>query len=146
MRRDRRRVTEATLLAAIFSGLPSTLDALVRRGGVRAAAAYVYDTTRAIGTLVAPGRPGFARGALVHLGISAVCAEGLARALPRDPSLATGAAAGLAIGVVNVAIIGRLFPAIRALPLLPQLADNVAFGAVVASVLDRPGALRARRG
>ena len=98
---------------------------------------YVRDATRAVGTLVPPGRPGFIRGALVHFGISVVCGEGLARALPESSSLSWGAAAGLAIGVVNVGMIGRRFPAIRALPLVPQLADNLAFGVVFALVVDR---------
>ena len=44
--------------------------------------AYVRDATCAIGTLVPPFRPGFIRGAIVHIGISAACGEVLARALP----------------------------------------------------------------
>ena len=99
--------------------------------------AYVRDATCAIGTLVPPGRPGFIRGAIVHLGISAACGEALARALPEHNSVGWGAAAGFAIGVVNVGVIGRRFPAIRALPLVPQLADNTAFGLVFAFVVDR---------
>jgi hypothetical protein len=130
---------EATVVAATFSGLPSTLHALIKRGGFRSAAVYVYDTTCAVGTLVPPGRPGFRRGAIVHLGISVACGEALARTLPRDHSVAWGAAAGLAIGVINVGMIGRLFPAISALPVIPQLADNVMFGILFAVVLDRCG-------
>ena len=99
--------------------------------------AYVRDATCAIGTLVPPGRPGFVRGAIVHLGISVACGEVLARALPERNSVSWGAAAGLAIGVVNVGVIGRRFPAIRALPLVPQLADNLAFGVVFAFIVDR---------
>jgi len=142
MPHDRRSVTEATVVAATFSGVPSTLHALVTGGGVRAAAAYVRDATRAAGTLLPPGRPGIARGAIVHIVMSAACAELLARTLPRRRSVLSGAAAGLAIGIVNVGLIGRLFPAIRALPLLPQLADHVAFGALFAAVADRGGPSR----
>jgi len=137
--RERRRVTEATLFAATFSGVPSTLHALVVGGGVRAAGLYVRDATRAAGTLLPPGRPGLGRGAIVHLGVSAICGEGLARTLPRRRSVAWGAAAGLGIGVVNIGLIGRLFPAIRALPMIPQLADHVAYGALFAVVADRGG-------
>jgi len=36
-----------------------------------------------------------------------------------------------------VAVIGRRFAAIRALPLIPQLADNLAFGVLFALVVDR---------
>lgn len=124
-------------MAAIVSGAPSTLHALLTTRSFRATGAYVCDATRAIGTLVPPGRPGPTRGAIIHVGISAVAGEALARALPRRRSVAWGAVAGLAMGVVNVGMVGRMFPAIRALPLLPQLADHVAFGAVFAIVADR---------
>jgi hypothetical protein len=135
--RDQKRVTEAIAAAAIFSGLPSTLYALRTGGSFRSAVHYVYDATCAVGTLVPPGRPGFMRGAIAHLGISVTFGEALARTLPQRRSVAWGAAAGLAMGVINVGMIGRRFPAIRALPLIPQLADNVAFGALFAAVADR---------
>lgn len=134
---DRRRIMEATLLAATFSGVPSTLHAVINQRSLRSAAVYVYDTTRAVGTLVPPGRPGFGRGVFVHLAISMLCGETLARTLPRDHAAEWGAAAGLVIGVINVGVIGRAFPAISALPLVPQLADNVMFGTVFAVALDR---------
>jgi hypothetical protein len=135
--RDRKRVTEATVAAATFRGVPSTLHALLTGGDLRSAIDYVHDATCAVGTLVPPGRPGFIRGAIVHLGISAACGEALARGLPQRPSVAWGAAAGLAIGVINLGIIGRKFSAIRALPIVPGLADNVAFGALFAVLADR---------
>lgn len=136
--RDRCRIMQATAVAATLSGAPlSTLDAFRRHRELRSMVAYVRDATCAVGTLVPPGRPGFIRGAIVHLGISVVCGEGLARALPERNSVSWGAAAGLAIGVVNVGVIGRRFPAIRTLPLVPQLADNLAFGAVFAFIVDR---------
>lgn len=137
MGRGRRRVIEATLLAATFSGLPSTLHAFIKQRSVRSAAGYVYDATRAVGTLVPPGRPGFGRGMVVHLAISMLCGETLARTLPRDHPVEWGAAAGVAIGIINVGVIGRSFPAIRGLPLVPQIADNVMFGTVFAVTLDR---------
>jgi hypothetical protein len=110
---------------------------LIAQRSVRGAVGYVYDVTRAVGTLVPPGRAGFGRGLVVHLAISLVCGETMARALPRDHPAEWGAVAGLLIGVINVGVIGRAFPAIRALPLAPQLADNVMFGAVFAVTLDR---------
>jgi hypothetical protein len=124
-------------VAATLGGVPSTLYAFGRRRGLQAAATYVRDATRAAGTLIPPGRPGFIRGALAHVGISVLCAEGLARTLPQTRSVVWGSGAGLAIGVINVAIIGRRFPAIAQLPLAPQLADNVAFGMLFAFVVDR---------
>jgi hypothetical protein len=135
--REHQRVTEAVAVAATFSGVPSTLYALRTGGSVQSAARYVYNATRAVGTLVPPGRPGFVRGAIVHVGISVAFGEALARMLPQRHSVLWGATAGLAIGVINVGVIGRRFPAISALPLVPQLADNVAFGALFAAVADR---------
>ena len=137
MARGRGRVIEATALAGTLSGLPSTLYALFKGRSVGSAAVYVYDATRAVGTLVPPGRPGFRRGIVVHFAISLLCGEALARVLPRTYCVQWGAAAGFVIGVINVGVIGRAFPAISRLPLIPQLADNVMFGTVFAVVLDR---------
>jgi hypothetical protein len=136
--RRRRRIAEAVLVSAAVSGLPSTLHALAARRSLRAAGAAALEATRAVGTLIPPGRPGVVRGAVVHLAISAACGEGLARTLPRHHTVAWGAGAGLLIGIVNVGVIGRAFPAIRALPFAPALADNVAFGVLFALVVDRP--------
>jgi hypothetical protein len=143
---DRRGAIEAAVLAATLSGAPSTLHALIKQRSLRSAAVYIYDATRAVGTLVPPGRPGFGRGLVVHVAISLLCGEALARTLPRDHRAEWGAAAGLAIGVVNVGVIGRSFPAIRALPLVPQLADNMMFGTVLAVALDRRDRQRATTG
>lgn len=124
-------------MATTFSGLPSTLYALRTGGSFRSAVRYVYEATCAVGTLVPPGRPSFTRGAIIHLGISVAFGEAFARTLPQRRSVVWGATAGLAIGVMNVGMIGRRFPAISALPLVPQLADNVAFGVLFAAVADR---------
>jgi hypothetical protein len=135
--RERRRVTEATIVAALLSGAPSTLTSLGRHGAARPAVADLLNATGAAGTLLPPGRPGLVRGAVAHIGVSVLCGELLARTLPERYSAPAGAGAGLAIGVVNLMVIGRCFPQIRALPLAPQLADNVAFGLVFALVVDR---------
>ncbi len=129
-----------------FSGLPSTLQASIKQRSLRSAVVYVYDTTRAVGTLLPPCRPAFGRGVVVHLAISILCGETLARTLPHNQSARWGAAAGFLIGVINVGVIGRSFPAISRLPLVPQLADNVMFGTVFALVLDRSDGQRGDRG
>ena len=141
--RDRRRVTEATVVASLLSGAPSTLISLSRHRSPTSVLADLRASTMAAATLLPVGLPGLnqqaglARGAVAHLGVSAICGELLARTLPERHSPWWGASAGLAIGLVNLRLIGRLFPAISALPLLPQLADNVAFGVVFALVADR---------
>jgi hypothetical protein len=128
---------QAAGVASVLSGAPSTALA-ISRGGVGEALAGGREATRTIGTLVPPGRPGLLRGAVVHLAISVAVAELLAALLPRERSVAWGLAAGLGVGWVNLAVIApRRFPAIAALPLAPQLADNAAFGAVFAAVADR---------
>lgn len=104
---------------------------------LRAVVVYVGEATRAAGTLIPLGRHQLARGAIVHLGISVICGEALARTLPERNSVIWGAAAGLSIGLVNIGVVGQRFPAIGALPLIPQLADHVAFGAVFAFIVDQ---------
>jgi hypothetical protein len=138
MLRSRRKVTEAVAIASVLGGVPSTVIAVVRaRGNAGRAFADVLASTRAIGVLVPPGRPGATRGAVAHGALSVLMGELLARTLPRRHSLAWAAGAGLLMGVLNVGLIGRRFSSIRALPLLPQLADNVAFAVVLTAVADR---------
>jgi len=134
--RDRRRITEAALLASVLSGAPSTLHSLFTTRSVKSAARGTLDATRAVGTLLPPGRPALVKGAVAHLGISFAMAELLARTLPEKHPIVWGAAAGLTMGLLNVAVIGRSFPSIRALPIGPQLTDNVAFGVVFATAVD----------
>ncbi len=132
MVRDRRAILRGAAIASVASGAPSSAYALLRghdplRQGLTA--------TRAIGTLVWPGTPGLVRGALAHGAISLAVGGALGITLPRRRSVACGALAGLAIGWVNLAVIApRRYPAIASLPLGPQLADNVAFGAIFAAV------------
>jgi hypothetical protein len=44
--------------------------------------------------------------------------------------------AGLAIAALDLGVLGRRVPRIRALPLLPQVLDHVAYGATVGAVLS----------
>ena len=138
-RRSQRRVLEGALVASVLSGGPSVAHALVSGGGsVRHAAAYGLDATRAIGTLLPPGRPGLVRGAVIHVAISLAFAEALVPCLPRRRSTLWGAAAGAVVGAVNLGVVARRwFPELARLPLGPQIADNAAFGAIVAAVADR---------
>lgn len=121
-------VARAALVAGAVSGAPSTLHAVVT--GTPALGA-----TRAAGTLV--GRPTVPAGILAHTAVTAWWTTVLAAVLPRRRPVLWGAAAGLGIGVLDLGVLARPFPAIRALPRGAQLADHVAFGAVVGLVLAR---------
>ena len=135
--RGQRRVLEAAAVASVLSGAPSATWALAHEGP-GAALRGGLTATRAVATLVPPGRPGLVRGSVVHLAISVAVGEGLAAVLPCQRSAAWGTLAGLAVGWVNLAVIARRrYPEIAALGLGPQLADNAAFGAVFAAVVDR---------
>ena len=75
----------------------------------------------------------------VHLALSLGWAGVMAAVLPRRAEPAWGAVAGLGIAALDLSVIGRRIPAIRALPQGRQWADHVAYGLSVGIVL------RARR-
>lgn len=115
------------LVAGLVSGAPSTLHALVRGGDVLAA-------TRAAGTLV-PGRrdrPSVLAGAAVHLALTVGWTAVLGAAVRRvGGGVGTGVLGGAAIAALDLGVVARGYPAIRALPQGPQWADHLLFGAVV---------------
>jgi hypothetical protein len=117
----------AAAIAATVSGVPSSLHAL-------ATGTPLLDSTRAAGTLL--GRPTIPRGLVAHAAISLGWTVVLARALPQKHRVAAGALAGAAIAALDLGIVARRVPAIRALPQAPQRADHILFGATVAAVLD----------
>lgn len=71
----------------------------------------------------------------VHFGVSAFWAVVLTALLPRRRRFFEGMVAGLAIATVDLLIIGRRFPHIRALTKAPQVADHIAFTLVLMSML-----------
>jgi len=79
-----------------------------------------------------------AAAAVTHTGLSLGWALTLTvtLTLPRRPVI-SGALAGLAIAALDLGVIGRRLPRVRGLPVLPQIADHVAFGALVEAVLRR---------
>ena len=117
-----------------MSGVPSTAIAV-------ATGRDPLEATVAAGSVVLPGET--RRGRLIaaavpaHFALSIGWALVLAKILPQRRVLAAGAAAGLVIAAFDLGVVGRLFPRVRALPLLPQLADHVAYGATVAALLAR---------
>lgn len=111
----------------MVSGAPSTLLALAQ-------GRPVLEATRAAGTLL--GAPTLPRAVVAHGVISLWWTAVLARVLPRSRPVLWGAATGVGIAVLDLELIGRRFPAVRALPKLPQYLDHAAFGVAVAGVLD----------
>jgi hypothetical protein len=127
VRRRSSTVLAAATVGGALSGAPSTLHALATGRSPLGAA-------RAAGELL--GRPGLIRGALAHTVMSLGWATVLAAGLPRRQRVWWGAGAGLAIAALDLPIARRRYPAIDALPTGPQVADHLAFGALVAATLD----------
>ena len=130
----------AGAVAGLVSGAPSTLHALLTGRDPLAAA-------RAAGNLVLPSeaRPAhlILAGTAVHTVTSLGWGTVLAVALPRLPAPDMGRAAwwgalaGLGIAAFDLGVVGRRRPLIRDLPVLPQVADHLAFGAVTGVVVAR---------
>jgi hypothetical protein len=127
-------VVAAAAAAALLSGIPSTAYAL-------AAGRDPLEATLAAGSIVLPREtrrvPLVLAAVPVHAVVSLGWAVVLARVLPARRTALAGALVGLAIAAVDLGTVGGGVPRVRALPLLPQLADHAAFGAVVGAVLAR---------
>ena len=119
-------------MAAIVSGAPSTVHAVLTGGSV-------LDGALAAGSIVLPREERPTRLLLaagpVHLALSLGWAFVLAAALPSRRPIASGALAGLAIAALDLGVIGRRFDRIRALPQGPQVADHLAYGIAVGAML-----------
>ncbi len=128
------QVTAAALVAAAVSGIPSTVYAV-------ATGRPLLEATEAAGSLLLPRETRSSRlvpaAGVIHLCLSLFWSRVLAQVLPRRPTVGWGLAAGSAIGVLDLLIIGRRWPLIRELPVAPQMMDHMAFGAVVAVMLRR---------
>ena len=124
----------AAVPAALLSGLPSTLYALATHRDP-------WEPSVAGGSMLLPRENRrwrlLAAAAPVHLVLSGLWGITLAAALPRRKPLLEGALAGVGIATLDLGIIGRRYPRIRALDSLPQLADHLAFGVVAAVSLAR---------
>ena len=121
-------LARAVVVAAMFSGVPSTLYAIVARRPL-------LSSTRAAGTLL--GRESLPRGAAVHVVLSAGWTAAIAAVLPARRPVVSGALLGAVIAALDLSIARRWYPAIARLPHCPQLADHVAFGTLAATVIAR---------
>lgn len=124
------RVLRAAAWAAALSGAPSTLHAL-------ATGRDPLEATAAAGSILLPREASRTRlvaaAVPVHLALSLGWTLALDRAGVRTAR--AGALAGLAIAALDLGVAGRRFPRVRALPLVPQLADHALFGALAARLL-----------
>jgi hypothetical protein len=129
----------AGMVAGALSGAPSTVYAVTTRRSPS-------DALRAAGTLLvaddAPRGAQAAAGVIAHVAISLGWGVVLAVVLPRRRPVAWGALAGLAIAGLDLGLLARDRPHIRGLPTAPQVADHVAYGALVGFVLSRAAAPR----
>jgi len=129
----------AGAVAGALSGAPSTVHAM-------ATGRSPFDALRAAGTLLladdAPPSARAAAGVAAHGAISLGWGVVLAVVLPRRRAVVWGALAGLAIAGLDLGVLGRRRPRIRALPTVPQVADHVAFGALVGAIVSRAGRRR----
>jgi hypothetical protein len=132
MRRRRADVLAAGLAGAVLSGVPSTAWTLLEGGDP-------LESARAVGKVLLPGSQRtvllLAAAAPVHLGLSLGWAAVLAAVLPDRAEPLTATVGGLAIAALDLAVLGRFFAPIAALPQGRQWADHVAFGLTVGVVL-----------
>ncbi|HVW31703.1 MAG TPA: hypothetical protein VHL53_04105 [Acidimicrobiia bacterium] len=128
-------ILRRAVVAGVLSGVPSTVHAVATGADPLAAA-------RAAGNLLlpadAPPAALLAAGTLAHSVISlgwAAVINGAVRRSSRPP-LAVGLALGLLIAAGDLGLAhspaGRRWPLVRALPVWPQIADHLAFGALAA--------------
>ena len=122
----------AAVFAAVLSGIPSTLWALVSGGDV-------WEATLAAGAALIGSDATFtqllAAATVAHGGMSLFWAGVLCALLRKKWPTICGTVAGILIAVLDILIIGQAFPSIRELAFLPQLADHMMFGAVVGAVV-----------
>jgi hypothetical protein len=126
---------------AVLSGVPSTAVTVVR--GER-----LLDGAIAAGSILLPGErrtlPLVAAAVPVHLALSLGWAAVMSALLPRRATVPAAVAGGLAIAALDLELIGRAFPRVRALPQGRQWADHVAYGLAVGVVVRRRRLRRAR--
>ena len=129
MRRD---AIVAGTWAAVLSGALSTVHAL-------ATGRDPLEATKAAGAILLPrstrALPLVLAAVPVHLALSLGWALVLDRLGARGT--ARGAAAGLGIAALDLGVFGRRLPRVRALPVVPQILDHLAYGVVVGAVLER---------
>jgi hypothetical protein len=124
----------AGAVAALLSGLPSTVYALVKGRdpleATEAAGSMLVGPDASKNELIAAAIP-------VHVGISLAWGVLLSFVLPRTKTRLWGAAGGMVIAAIDLGLIGPRFPLISRLEKGPQIADHIAFGVIAGAVIAR---------
>jgi hypothetical protein len=122
----------AGVAGAVLSGVPSTAWTLLRGDslldGATAAGSILLPRDRRTLPLLAAAVP-------VHLALSLGWAVVLSTAVPRGREVSGAVAGALAIAALDLGLVARRFPHVRALPQGRQWADHVAYGLAVGAVL-----------
>jgi len=124
----------AGAVASLLSGVPSTLHAIAT--GMNPLEASLAAGTLLLGDEQRPSRL-LPAAIVAHGALSLGWALALASLLPARRTVVWSVLAGLAIAALDLGVVGRRYERIRALPLLPQVLDHVAYGATVGYVLSR---------
>lgn len=124
----------AWLLATVFSGLPSTLHALVT-------GADPLEATRAAGAMLVPAATNtptlVAAAAIVHPAVSLFWTAVFGWLLPRRHVALWAVAGSAAVALLDLRVIAPLvFPSVAALPFWPQFADHLMWGALLGGTLQ----------
>jgi len=128
--RTKRALLYAWLLATLFSGIPSTLYALLTGGDP-------LEATRAAGAMVSRSNL-IGAAALVHATISLFWALVLWLALPYRNTMLWALLASAAIAILDLKMIAPVFfHEVAALEFWPQFADHLMWGACVGFALAR---------
>ena len=124
----------AGAIAGALSGAPSTVHAI-------ATGANPLEASLAAGSLLFPREHSTSRLLIaavpVHFALSIGWGIALAAALPRRATSRWGAVAGLAIAAIDLGLVGSRYPRIASLAAGPQVADHLAYGAIVGAMLYR---------
>jgi hypothetical protein len=126
-------VAAAWLCATLFSGLPSTMWALLTGGDA-------LEATRAAARMLAPAHTSmaglFVAAGLVHASVSLFWSLILAWVLPERHIVAWSLLASAAIALLDLEIIApAMFPEVAALSFWPQFADHLMWGACFGQAL-----------
>ncbi len=129
-----RDLSYAWLVATVFSGLPSTLHALLT-------GADPLEATRAAGAMLVPGTIDTATlvtaAGIMHPAVSLFWTAVFGRLLPARHVALWAVAGSAAVALLDLRVIAPLaFPSVAALPFWPQFADHLMWGALLGGTLQ----------